>query len=196
MSWWNQFWQAWNEWAGGASVSSMPLWGLTVIWWARIGKLLQFAAGLTVVLDLIGPQRLRAFGQSCSSAIQQSAARIGQVSQQQGASGAIVPFVMFSALASTGVGLMAIARDVFPGTSLGTIALTAIAVVAIILAARYFRLIPQLTKLAFLGFAGILVELFVRPVSYILDNANPGHLIRWIAFFAFIAGFSLDLLGS
>ncbi|WIX85439.1 hypothetical protein [Amycolatopsis sp. DG1A-15b] len=30
--------------------------------WGRVGKGLQFAGGLTVVLDLIGPERLRAFG--------------------------------------------------------------------------------------------------------------------------------------
>ncbi|MEO3861354.1 hypothetical protein ABGB08_41250 [Acrocarpospora sp. B8E8] len=33
-----------------------------MLWWGRIGKLAQFIGALTVVLDLIGPDRLRAWG--------------------------------------------------------------------------------------------------------------------------------------
>lgn len=51
-----------NLWLSGQSVAGLDLWGLPVVWWARFGKLAQFTAGLTVVLDLIGPERLRAFG--------------------------------------------------------------------------------------------------------------------------------------
>jgi len=35
---------------------------MRILWWGRLGKALEFTAGLVVVLDLIGPDRLRAFG--------------------------------------------------------------------------------------------------------------------------------------
>lgn len=58
-----QLWDLWVRWWSGEKVDGAHLWGLPVLAWARIGKGLQFAAGLTVVLDLVGPDRLRAFGQ-------------------------------------------------------------------------------------------------------------------------------------
>ena len=58
-----QLWDLWSRWLSGQSVSNASLWGTSVLWWGRWGKILIFAAGLTVVLDLIGPERLKAFGE-------------------------------------------------------------------------------------------------------------------------------------
>jgi hypothetical protein len=33
-----------------------------MIWWGRAGKIAAFLGGLTVVLDVIGPDRIREFG--------------------------------------------------------------------------------------------------------------------------------------
>ncbi|MEU8356490.1 hypothetical protein AB0C27_10820 [Nonomuraea sp. NPDC048882] len=57
-----QLWDLWSQWWSGSSLTGSQLWGLQLTYWARIGKLLQFMAGLTVILDLIGPEPLRAFG--------------------------------------------------------------------------------------------------------------------------------------
>ncbi|MCA1604302.1 MAG: hypothetical protein LC775_02190 [Acidobacteria bacterium] len=38
------------------------MWGWPLVAWGRLGKVFQFVAGLSVVLDLIGPDPLRAFG--------------------------------------------------------------------------------------------------------------------------------------
>jgi hypothetical protein len=38
--------------------SDLTLWGLPLIWWGRIGKLLSFLAGGTIILDIIGPERI------------------------------------------------------------------------------------------------------------------------------------------
>lgn len=56
-------WEAWSHWFAGQPLGDARLWGMPILWWGRIGKLAQFAAGLAVVLDLIGPERLRAWGQ-------------------------------------------------------------------------------------------------------------------------------------
>ncbi len=61
-------WDAWREWAAGRSTLDLEVWGLEVVWWGRLGKILQFVGALTVVLDIIGPERLIGFGQSLRSA--------------------------------------------------------------------------------------------------------------------------------
>lgn len=51
-----------SSWATGKQTSAIALWGLPMLWWGRIGKIMQFFAGCIVVLDLVGPDRLRAAG--------------------------------------------------------------------------------------------------------------------------------------
>ncbi|GLY16365.1 hypothetical protein Kisp01_33800 [Kineosporia sp. NBRC 101677] len=47
------------------------LWPLVLGWWGRVGKVLQFVAGLTVLLDLVGPEKLRAVGLRASREVEQ-----------------------------------------------------------------------------------------------------------------------------
>jgi hypothetical protein len=58
----SQWWHLWQRWSTGEQLTGMELWGHSLIFWARLGKLLQFLSGLTVILDLIGPDPLRSFG--------------------------------------------------------------------------------------------------------------------------------------
>ncbi|GHF17890.1 hypothetical protein GCM10017786_59490 [Amycolatopsis deserti] len=53
------YWDAWTVWWHGRSVASFELWSWPILAWGRLGKGLQFAGGLIVVLDLIGAERLR-----------------------------------------------------------------------------------------------------------------------------------------
>lgn len=55
---------AWRHWFLGESLDPLYLWGISIFWWGRIGKVLEFAAGLTIVAEIIGPERLRRFGRS------------------------------------------------------------------------------------------------------------------------------------
>lgn len=56
--------EAWHTWSAGQPTGDLLLWKLPILWWGRIGKLAQFAGALTVILDLVGPERLRAWGRS------------------------------------------------------------------------------------------------------------------------------------
>jgi hypothetical protein len=58
------FWEAWTYWAAGVPIGQYILWGQEILWWGRAGKIAEFLAGLTVLLDIIGPERLRAFARS------------------------------------------------------------------------------------------------------------------------------------
>lgn len=55
------FWEAWQLWAAGSPIQPLVLWGQPILWWGRIGKIAQFAAGLVIILDLVGAERLRAW---------------------------------------------------------------------------------------------------------------------------------------
>ncbi|GAA3839217.1 hypothetical protein GCM10022243_02030 [Saccharothrix violaceirubra] len=53
------WWEAWTRWAAGdPTLKDAVLWGVKVLWWARIGKLMAFLAGLVLVVDIIGPERI------------------------------------------------------------------------------------------------------------------------------------------
>jgi len=56
------FGAVWRAWWSGRPTTTVTLCGLPMLWWGRVGKLLQFVAGLAVVLDLVEPEWLRALG--------------------------------------------------------------------------------------------------------------------------------------
>ena len=49
---------AWSLFFQGYDMRESCLWGIEVLWWGRIGKLLSFFSGLVIVLDIIGPDAL------------------------------------------------------------------------------------------------------------------------------------------
>lgn len=55
---------AWSNWLQGSMNLEAQLWGMSTIWWGRVGKLMEFAAGLAIIAEIVGPARLRAFGDS------------------------------------------------------------------------------------------------------------------------------------
>ncbi|MEU4667642.1 hypothetical protein AB0F91_06670 [Amycolatopsis sp. NPDC023774] len=52
---------AWREWLAGHDTAQLRVFGIAVLWWGRIGKTLEFLGGLTVVIDLLGRQRMETF---------------------------------------------------------------------------------------------------------------------------------------
>ncbi|MBD2111261.1 MULTISPECIES: hypothetical protein [Cyanophyceae] len=45
------------------------LWGISIFWWERIGKLMQLLGAATIIADIIGPEKIRRFGTSLQSTI-------------------------------------------------------------------------------------------------------------------------------
>jgi len=56
--------EVWSLWFSGRTVNELYLWGHTVLWWGRAGKIAEFSAALTIVIEIVGPLRLRRFGNS------------------------------------------------------------------------------------------------------------------------------------
>ena len=57
------YFEAWSAWANG-STEQLTLWGHTMLFWGRAGKIVQFAAALAIVAEILGPERIRAYGAS------------------------------------------------------------------------------------------------------------------------------------
>lgn len=55
---WGLF-DAWGNWSAGQSVTDEELWGLSILWWGRVGMGMEFLAALTIIAEIIGPNRLR-----------------------------------------------------------------------------------------------------------------------------------------
>ena len=54
--------QAWKLWAENVDIHDETLWFLTIRSWGRAGIIMQFLATGTLVLEILGPERVRSFG--------------------------------------------------------------------------------------------------------------------------------------
>ncbi|MFC5834641.1 hypothetical protein [Nonomuraea insulae] len=55
--------QAWAMWFDNVQVNEHTLYGWSILALGRTGKVMAFFGGMTVVLDLVGPERLNKFGE-------------------------------------------------------------------------------------------------------------------------------------
>lgn len=61
------FSETWKLWLSDNLPADAILWGISIFWWERIGKVMQFLGATTIVADIIGPERIRQFGTSLQS---------------------------------------------------------------------------------------------------------------------------------
>jgi hypothetical protein len=59
--------EAWKLWFDGESLIEYTLLGKSILFWGRVGKVLQFMGAMTIIVEIIGPSRLRVFGKSLRS---------------------------------------------------------------------------------------------------------------------------------
>ncbi len=58
------FSEAWKLCLSDNLSADAVLWGISIFWWERIGKVMQFLGATTIVADIIGPEKIRKFGTS------------------------------------------------------------------------------------------------------------------------------------
>jgi hypothetical protein len=61
------FSETWKLWLSDNLSADAILWGISIFWWERIGKVMQFLGATTIVADIIGPEKIRQFGTSLQS---------------------------------------------------------------------------------------------------------------------------------
>lgn len=59
--------ETWKLWLSDNLSADAVLWGISIFWWERIGKVMQFLGATTIVADIIGPEKIRKFGTSLQS---------------------------------------------------------------------------------------------------------------------------------
>lgn len=60
---------AWTLWLSGRLSPNLTLWGVSIFWWGRFGKIMQVVGAVTIVADIVGPEKIRSLGNSLHSAI-------------------------------------------------------------------------------------------------------------------------------
>ncbi|WP_143086919.1 hypothetical protein [Lentzea flaviverrucosa] len=145
--------------------------GISMLWWARTGKLLQFIGGLVVVLDLIGPQRIGHITRQTSRKSRMIAA-------------ALKPSKMNLAFTLLGIAL--------------TVTLYVYATITPLPRSKTdLYLFLALSGAIFIaGFLLRFADKLSRPIIKLLEANSATHQLRWTAFAVICAGFHLDLLTS
>ena len=54
--------EAWLKWWAGSKLDDNCLWGLKVLWWARVGKITTTFSGLVILVDIFGEELINKFG--------------------------------------------------------------------------------------------------------------------------------------
>lgn len=194
------YWDAWWHWWRGLRLDSFSMMGIPFVWWGRIGKVLQFSAGLLVILDLVGQDRLRVTTRKMKSKAQNAtlsawSARLkppptmplGEALRSMRGSLVILlisflgPFV---ALLSWAYLLVIEDTDGIASRFLWLLAIAISAFVSAALWAFTLRLLLNSLLWPLLGLA------------WLLKAGHPGHPLRWIAFVVATIGFHLDLLAT
>ncbi|WP_143121707.1 hypothetical protein [Saccharopolyspora antimicrobica] len=198
------YWEAWSLWWSGQKLDNYTMWWIPLLWWARIGKLMQFAGGVAVVLDLAGPNRLRRFASKMPTVEKRSTSAMKlsrrtfdvffETVMPNRWSGCLLAIVGGLLLNLSGLAGFKVASLLPYFEPQILFIFTAILVGFVVFFSVYLSAIH-------------LVKFLVYPLSFIVRNIavfleltlrgnNPGHPLRWIAFALFVYGFHLDLLGS
>lgn len=62
-----KLWGFWEDWLDGKATTDVKLGGWPILYWGRLGKIFEFIAGLTVILDLAGEERVDRWHAAASS---------------------------------------------------------------------------------------------------------------------------------
>lgn len=202
---------AWSVWSTGRLDGSHLLWGLEVFWWGRIGKLLQTMAILAVVAELIGPERLKVFGNSLHSLynsksmkrllldaflFQRTWLRANLLSDKV-AQEALEQFgehftgrLNFILITSFYLFLIFLFWAHYEWWSL---------FVALLVTAGFISVSGLLTFLVVITFVsiGLVLDLaFIEPTAWIISHEKSDKLIKLITLFSAIIGLHFDILAS
>jgi hypothetical protein len=160
-------WEAWTWWFQGVPLDSVSLWGVPILWWGRIGKTAAFLGGMTVILDIVGPESIRAFGR-----------RVKTTGAED------VTFTIAGIGAAAMLGFIIVPLLVWPffGREGARIALVAMA--TLIFATLFLLAYPKVIMAAILGFARL------------LENPLAERIVRTVGVVFLLAGFHFDLLAT
>ena len=204
--------QAWTGWFNGQLGPDHLLWGVEILWWGRVGKVAQFVGALTVIVEIVGADRLRTFGNSLHGAVS------GELLRQTLTGALALARDMFTFIVSSGEKEKAALNKALESPFLW---LSAVLTIPVGLLAAYLsddsawweRLLwgfacgaasftfvtPFLAAflIAFLSAIAMAFDvLVVEPVAWCLERPALDRLTKLVGALLLVAGFHFDLLGS
>jgi hypothetical protein len=166
--------EAWARWFDGdATLRDAELWGLPMLWWGRIGKFAAFLAGMTLIMDIVGPERLRQF----------SGRYLERHRSRHGSAG--------PAIVAAAAGVFLVWAIFFPGK------LAILGVEVTVYSSGFTTVtagIALVISLALL--APALLQGIRRFLIYVFERDTMAQTVQILSVFLFIAGFHFDMLAS
>ncbi|QFU86397.1 hypothetical protein [Amycolatopsis sp. YIM 10] len=179
--------EAWRQWgAENPALKDMRLWGTQILWWGRIGKIAMFASGLVLLVDIVGPERMRRVAERPRESARRLMARFfrqdtSEADLPEGSSGygRFAGFV----IALSVVAVLLLAVSVIQDPVLQESPGLQVLLIVLFLPAVYFT--------------GVLVFVAGPPaVEWLFEHERLVQAIRIVSFVLFLGGFHFDLLAS
>lgn len=174
------YFEAWLHWLDGQSLQSACLGDWSILWLARSGKIASAIAGTVIVIDILGEERMRAFGAKVLG-------RYGDWEYKIATFGAAASLVLlatiFTAIWRTFSNFM---TEADAGNTAGPQILL-------------FSTAPLVGLIALtFGLAGFVISslFFLLLLSHVLAMPKVGTILRTISLVLFCGGFHFDLLAS
>jgi hypothetical protein len=200
---------AWQLWFGGQTLDGdWLLWGLQIRWWGRIGQIVQLVSALAIFAEIVGAERLQAFGRSLHSSL--SVEKLSRIVKDSISYTTELQDYMLNRSDRKEYERFS---GWFPGLSmLIGVGLTALAVqflyhhwwLTIIHAlffggffsVQYGNYI-MIGVVSFVMFIGLLIDvLLIEPLAWIVDLAAIDKLVKIGSVVALLIGFHFSLLAS
>ncbi len=207
------YFEAWKHWFDGETIGQMKLWGVSIFWWGRIGKLLQFLGGITIIAEIIGVTRLRKFGESLHRIVTMRKIKMQIkdscyfiismwkyfVSKKKDEERLMEEsFKYKSSYLSLVVTLVLMACSIFSlpsDFSWGKKILILLMIFSLLV--FFISPIIVLIVILFISFIGFWFDiLLIEPFAKLIDNEKSDKLIKLLALILFLIGFQFDLLAS
>jgi hypothetical protein len=194
------------------------LYGKQIIWWGRAGKILEFIAALTIIAEIIGPEKMRNFGKSlhAKSTMVKVIARLNYIRmwvrgmfggppkgvnegewekeakkyQESILGGAYYLFAFILFIIGLNVSVSIAGKYVLSGLGLIIVYVTWYLALLLSLLLIFAILIGWVS-------IGLIIDLLlIAPIAWILDKEYLGKWIKVASIIMLLIGFHFDLLAS
>lgn len=204
------FFEAWSVWTQGKT-DHLTMWGHTMLFWGRAGKIAQFIGALAVVAEIIGPERLRGFGTALRSAAGKRSIHrwfFSKVEQQQPSQGTegegkgswistLFPGSVFllAAYLSYKIVSWKFASPNMENRFIQMLVMLSLVVLAVVLALVLFILI-FITCLSVIKGVSLAAERAIRAIAWILERPKLERAVKVASVLLLVIGFHFDLLAT
>ena len=174
---------AWREWLAGHDTRHLVIQGTSILWWGRVGKVLELLGAVTVAIDLAGPTHMEQF----RSALTARRSLIISVVKRKSLPKAKIGEAVFTILACCVSAALIVAGQWLkhhgqPWRFFGYLLVYGGAIPASVVAAGVL--------------VSLVVSLLAVPLGETASADKLGISLKWFGFWALLLGFSMDLLSS